>query len=229
MKNKDSFFILSILLSCLFLFFTPLTLLATLNEPLRMQLLSGYRNDHIHSHAEEFNQIQFWENSLSLKAIHRDLTFYARGSGSAFGDGSGWALDGTSYIGYGVNLTPDRFYTVVATPLGGFSGHYETIRSYRQTWYGPFIGGSIYAIPGGSLSFEVGYAYHWLHLRLHTEAIKHKESGNHGQSGWAEVDWRVAKEWQVGALGTIEYYFSQANLNLRFTSISVLFTISRQL
>lgn len=218
------------------LFFGSLSLWATVNEPLRGKLLTGYRNDRIHWHAEalneEFKNVQFWENDLSFKVIHRDLTFYAKGGGSAFGQGSdthGWAIDGTGYFGYAVNLTAERLYMVIATPLAGFSGHYEQINSYQQTWYGPYIGASIYADPGRSLSFEIGYAYHWLYLRLHTEELKTKGSGNHGQSGWAEMEWRVSRLWRLGATGTIEYYFSNENLKLRFTSISVLFTISRQL
>jgi hypothetical protein len=198
--------------------------------------LTGYRNDHIHWHSgalsEEIKQAQFWENDLSFKAICRDLTFFAQGGGSAFGQGSdshGWAIDGTGYFGYAVNLAADRLYLVAVTPLAGFSGHYEKINAYRQTWFGPYIGVSLTADPGRSLSFEVGYAYHWLHLRLHTDVLKAKESGNHGQSGWAEIEWRASRFWRVGAASTIEYYFSNENLKLRFTSISVLFIISRQL
>jgi hypothetical protein len=220
--------------------FLPISLWATVNEPLRCKLLSGYRNDHIHWHSgdlfEEFKDVQFWENDLSLKVIHRDLTFYAKGGGSAFGQGQGegssthgWAIDGTGYFGYAVNLTAERLYMVAATPLAGFSGHYEKINAYRQVWYGPNIGASIYINPGRSISFEVGYAYHWLFLRLHTEKIKTKEGGNHGQSGWAELEWQASRLWRLGAAGTIEYYFSNENLKLHFTSISVLVTISRQL
>jgi len=212
-----------------FLFLFPLTLWATVNEPLQLKWLSGYRNDHIHFNEGEFKQIQLWENGLSFKVIHRDLTFYAKGSGSALGPENSWALDGTSYAGYAVNLTVDREYMVAAIPLVGFSGHYEIISSYRQTWYGPFIGASFYIDPGKSLFFEVGYAYHWLHLRLHTETLKNNDSGNHGQSGWAELGWKLSPLWSLGATGTIEYYFSKEPLKLRFTSISVLFTIGRQL
>jgi hypothetical protein len=208
------------------------SLFATVNEPLQCKLLTGYRNDHIHWHEGEFKKVQFWENDLALKVIHRDLSFYVQGGGSAFGQGEdthGWAIDGTGYFGYAVNLTAERLYLVALTRLVGFSGHFEKLPNYRQTWYGPFIGASIYADPGKSLSFEVGYAYHWLQLRLHKEAIKVKESGNHGQSGWAGLEWSVHRLWRLGALSTIKYYFSNANLKLRFTSISVLFTISRQL
>ena len=215
-----------------FLLFIASSLLATVNQPLRMKLLTGYRNDHIHWKEGELKNVQFWENDLAFKVIHRDLSFYVQGGSSVFGRGEetqGWAVDGTGYFGYAVNLTADRLYLVTLTPLVGFSGHFEKLSDYRQTWYGPYIGTSIYADPGKTLSFEVGYAYHWLQLRLHTNAIKVKESGNHGQSGWAGLEWGITQLWRLGALGTIEYYFSNANLKLRFTSISILFTISRQL
>jgi hypothetical protein len=216
--------------------FFPLSLFATVNEPICWKLMSGYRNDHIHYYSKELNEeltdIEFWENALSLKAINRDLTFYLKGGGSAFGKegGSrGFSTDGTGYLGYAVNLTAERLYQVLLTPLAGFSGHYEKIDAFRQTWYGPYIGGSIFADPGRSLSFEVGYAYNWLFLRLHTDQVKETLSGNHGQSGWAEIEWQVATRTKLGALGTIDYFFGADHARLRFTSISVLFTISREL
>src|SRR5690606_29705045 len=106
----------------------------TINEPLRIELFSGYRNDRIHWHlktagddglltyTELARNVEFWTNGLSLKAIHRDLTFYLRSSYATFGRGSlyqryynlpftdatprytydtsGWACDVAGYFGY---------------------------------------------------------------------------------------------------------------------------------
>jgi hypothetical protein len=207
----------------------PIGLLATVNEPFRWEIQTGYRNDHLHWHLqdagdvgellydEKYDNLQFWENQLTIKVIHRDLALYVRGGYAAFGSGTlhqqfsnlsyatdqpqfvfptnGWAADGTGYFGYAVNLTPDRTYRVILTPLVGYSGHYESLHrkgrgewsstdavgaaSYQfnsffpanlhQTWYGVFIGGAFRVEPGGRLLFDFGYAYHWLQVRLSTQ------------------------------------------------------------
>lgn len=75
------------------------SLSATVNEPLRFELASGYRNDRIHWHLQntendaitytELNRdVQFWENAAVLKTIYRDLAFYLRGSYGFFGRGN---------------------------------------------------------------------------------------------------------------------------------------------
>lgn len=138
------------------------SLWATVNEPLRGELFSGYRNDRLHWHlqlpgdggaltySELYRDLQFWENGLSFKSIHRDLVFYARGSYAAFGKGGtlfqryadlpftseqphftfdphGWAADATGYFGYAVNLTADRTYKVIFIPMLGYSAHFERL------------------------------------------------------------------------------------------------------
>ncbi len=82
------------------LFFAAASLFATVNEPARIEISSGYRNDRIHWHLEnlegiseptysELNRdVQFWENALTLKTIYRDLSFFLRGSYGAFGRGT---------------------------------------------------------------------------------------------------------------------------------------------
>ena len=133
---------------------------ATVNEPLRIELFSGYRNDRLHWHlqeggtgtlnySEKYRDLQFWENGLRWKVIHRDLVFSIQGSHAAFGMGSlfqnyttlnftpnpvhfrfqthGWAADASGYFSYAVNLTSDRTYKVIFLPLIGYSGHFEQI------------------------------------------------------------------------------------------------------
>jgi hypothetical protein len=142
----------------------PFCAFATVNEPIRWEWLTGYRNDRIHwhlqspgdsgalSYSERYTNIEFWENQLALRVIHRDFALYLEGSYAAFGKGDlmqrfanlsyatdqphlkfntdGWAADGNGWLGYAVNLTADRTYKVMLIPLLGFSGHYE--RSDRK-------------------------------------------------------------------------------------------------
>ncbi len=142
-------------------FLFAISLAATMNEPLRFELLSGYRNDRLHWHLQEggtglltyserYRDVGFWENGLSLKAIHRDLAFFLCGSYAAFGKGSlfqrysdlpftaqqpqfrfdtdGWAADASGRFSYAVNLTADRTYKTILLPLVGYSAHFEQIR-----------------------------------------------------------------------------------------------------
>lgn len=114
-------------------FLCVLPLAATINEPLRCELFNGYRNDRLHWHLQEGGtglltyselnrDVEFWENGLTLKTIHRDLAFFLRGSYAAFGKGSlfqrysdlpftaeqpqfrfntdGWAADASGYFSY---------------------------------------------------------------------------------------------------------------------------------
>lgn len=142
------------------LLFFP-SLFATVNQPLRIEWFSGYRNDRIHWHLQApgdestltYNQLdrntQFWENGLTFKAVHRDLTFFLRGAYGAFGTGemfqtfsdipgtaiqpqfqfspNGWTADASGYFGYAVNLTDGRTYKVILTPLIGYEGHFERL------------------------------------------------------------------------------------------------------
>jgi len=246
----------------------PLALMATVNEPWRWELLSGYRNDFLHWHlnpnsgmqqSEKFRDVEFWDNQLTYKVIHRDIVFYINGGYSAFGRGtlqeklsdlpftplpqqfkfstSGWAIDGSSYLGYAVNLTADRTYKVILMPLLGYSGHYLRVKGSgtksspevavnypnptKQTWYGLSAGGGIKIEPGGRLLFDVGYQYHWLHLVFKSQfqevfgattqvnTLKTKRGSNLGHSGWARMDYQLDRFWRVGAVGTLNYYVSQ--------------------
>ena len=145
----------------------PIWLFATVNEPLRLEFFSGYRSDRPHWHLQEpgsggaltyserARDVQFWENGLCLKAIHRDVVFNLRGSYAAFGRGRvferyadliftsdqphfqfssrGFAADTSGYLGFAVNLTADRTYKVLFIPLLGFSAHFEQLRRQNGT------------------------------------------------------------------------------------------------
>ncbi|PIS02905.1 MAG: hypothetical protein COT85_02415 [Chlamydiae bacterium CG10_big_fil_rev_8_21_14_0_10_42_34] len=145
-----------------FFLFLTCGLFATVNEPLRCEVFSGYRNDRIHWHLQNagdggaltyrelYRDIQYWENGLTLKVIHRDLTFYMRGSYGTFGRGTvsqrypnitsrfhfdteGWTADAVGYFGYAVNLTAGRTYKVLLVPLVGYSAYFEQLRRGDST------------------------------------------------------------------------------------------------
>lgn len=131
---------------------------------MRCEIFSGYRNDRQHWHLQDpgvggvltyselARDVQFWENGICFKTIHRDFVFNIKGSYAAFGRGSvferfaqldftaeqphfhfsshGFAADTSGYIGLAVNLTPDRTYKVIIIPLLGLSAHFEQL--WRQ-------------------------------------------------------------------------------------------------
>ena len=81
------------------IFALPFFLLATVNEPLRGEFFSGYRNDRIHWHlqtpgngvltySELYRDVQFWDNGLALRTVSRDLLFFLSGNYAAFGRGA---------------------------------------------------------------------------------------------------------------------------------------------
>jgi hypothetical protein len=263
-----------------FLLLLTSSLFATVNEPLRFEVFSGYRNDRIHWHLQEFGDdnpvtyselyrdVQFWENGLVLKVVHRDLTFFLRGAYGTFGSGTliekptdlpqsrfdtnGWTADGSGYFGYAVNLTADRTYKVILTPLIGYSGHFEHLqpRDFRLSWNGFLFGGSFTIQPGGHLAFNVGYAYNIIHNNVHAKfnngtyrSMKTNSDGNMGQSGWAQMDFLLRNFWRIGLGGQINYFSSrvvdatirqlaagdmQQKFKLRETSVSGWGQISRE-
>ncbi len=131
----------------------------SVNEPIRWEWETGYRNDRLHWHlqnpgdqssltySERYRDLQFWENALTARVIHRDIAFFVRGSYGAFGKGSlkqkyadlnftsdtpifswqpsSWNLGGWSYLGYSVDLTADRTYHVILIPMIGYGVDFE--------------------------------------------------------------------------------------------------------
>jgi hypothetical protein len=233
-------------------FLSAAGLFATVNEPLRWEWFSGYRNDRIHWHLQDpgeggtltyselFRDVEYWENGLTLKVIHRDLTFFLRGAYGTFGKGTahqrypslqtrtraatdGWTADGSGYFGYAVNLTADRTYKVILTPLIGYSGNFEQLKrkdlpgNFRLVWNGFLFGAGFTVEPGAPIVLNVGYSYHLMHNRVHTTAqyvdgvstrqsVKTSSGGNSGQTGWAQLDWLLGYYWRMGIGGQIHYF-----------------------
>lgn len=242
--------------------------MATVNEPLRCEITSGYRNDRIHWHLQEpdsggvltyselYRDVEYWENGLDLKVIHRDLTFFLRGAYGTFGRGTvyqryanlagqphfrfdtdGWTADAVGYFGYAVNLTADRIYKVIITPLIGYSAYWEQLKrtkgratsgilegfqsqlpgDFRLLWNGVLLGGAFLIEPANKLIFNVGYTYHFIHNRVHThvensftsESIKTSSGGNKGHTGWAQLDYTLNCLWRVGLGAQMHYFFTR--------------------
>ena len=219
-------------------------LFATINEPLRAEVFSGYRNDRIHWHLQEpgdggaltyselYRDVEYWENGLVLKTIHRDLVFCLRGAYGTFGKGTlyqrfpgeahrakheteGWTADALGYFGYAVNLTADRTYKVLFIPLIGYSAYFEQLKRkelpgvFRLVWNGVLLGGGFTIQPVGRLVFNAGYTYHFIHNRVHTASVKTSTSGNKGHTGWAQMDWIINCLWRAGIGGQIHYFYSR--------------------
>ncbi|HSX10588.1 MAG TPA: hypothetical protein VLF94_02590 [Chlamydiales bacterium] len=263
------------------LFFAS-ALLATVNEPLRLEVFSGYRNDRVHWHLQEageggaltyselYRDIEYWENGLTFKVIHRDLSFFLRGAYGTFGQGTlfeknpgqpnlrfgtnGWTADGTGYFGYAVNLTADRTYKVLLTPLIGYSVHAERLqpRDFRLLWNGFLFGAGFTVEPGGGMVFNVGYAYNLLTNNVHTKfvgdtsfrSLKTHSGGNPGQTGWAQMDWLLPRRFRIGVGGQINYFTTRVvdarirqtegsdleqKFKLRWTPFSCWLAIAREL
>lgn len=78
----------------------PLSLCATVNDPLRVAVMTGYQNEQLHWHlqdpggaglltySEQYPSSNFWNNQLVLKTIYRDLVLYLQGGYAAFGNGT---------------------------------------------------------------------------------------------------------------------------------------------
>lgn len=134
-------------------FLLAFPLFATVNEPFRWEVSTGYRNDRVHWHLQEFGTggaltyeelyrgLQFWENGLNINTIHRDLVFSLEGSFAAFGRGplsQKWgALDFTEEM-------PSFHFTTRgwAADTGGLFGYAVNLtggRTYKVILV-PFLG-----------------------------------------------------------------------------------------
>lgn len=163
---------------------------------------------------EKYKHLRFLQTDLTLRTIQRDIFIWINGGAATIGKGSlsqgsfqldftdtspsylydtdGYAFHAIGLLGYGVNLTPDRYYRVVLTPTVGYSGYWEWIKPNspkpnpdqipltgdsfanvaaskpRKTffrWNGFVLGANIHLAPGGPVFFDLFYAYHFLQFR----------------------------------------------------------------
>lgn len=135
--------------------FVPLLLFASVNEPMRWEWQTGYRNDNLHWHlqnpgdaseltySEHFRNLQFWENALSIRVIYRDIAVFARGAG-AFGNGP--LYQRFSDLPFTWQQPRLVFHTDAWTVDGwgyfGYSVNLTSDRTYKVILI-PFVGASI--------------------------------------------------------------------------------------
>ena len=134
----------------------PTLLLASVNEPMRWELLSGYRNDDFHWHlqshdggapltySEHTRDLQYWENALDIRVIYRDIAVFAKGSYGAFG--SGELKQRYADLGF-TAAQPQFFFSTDAWTLDGwgyfgYSVNLTSDRTYKVILI-PFVGCSV--------------------------------------------------------------------------------------
>ncbi len=166
--------------------------------------------------------MRFYQTNLTLRTVQRDIYLLLEGGCAFLGKGKGLfdpedlsftsektpfllktegiSYEGKGVFGYSVNLTPDRYYKVVLTPLVGYQALFEKLKrkdpspslfagdlgdtSFTRTltassknlwtkWMGPFLGGNIWIEPGGPFSLKVDYAFHFIQLKQSTFQKEH--------------------------------------------------------
>lgn len=139
----------------LLLFALPLALFASVNEPMRWEWQTGYRNDDLHWHlqnpgdgseltySERYRNLQFWENALAVRVIYRDIAVAIRGAG-AFGSGPlRQRFSGLDFTGE----QPQLYFSTDAWTLEGwgyfgYSVNLTADRVYKVILV-PFVGCSV--------------------------------------------------------------------------------------
>jgi len=172
---------------------------------------------------------------------------------------SAQAYHALGIFGYQVNLTPDRYYTVAFTPLLGYSWYYEQInrksphpnpysspvfpgepdvfqmtsglhKDLTAEWNGFFIGADVQIYPGGRVTLNATYAYHFMALRQHLYgesnvrtfsgsgallldettqfSTKVNTGGNHGHLGILKAACAFTQKWSGILYGKILYLTS---------------------
>jgi hypothetical protein len=128
-------------------------LFGTVNEPMRLEWQTGYRNDNFHWHlqnpgdggallySEHYRNLQYWENALQLSVIYRDIALFARGAYGALGSGQlKQRFANTSYT----PLQPILFFHTQGWTLDGwgyfgYSVNLTDGRTYKVILV-PFVG-----------------------------------------------------------------------------------------
>lgn len=230
---------------------------------------------------ENYNHLQFAQTEITLRTVQRDIFLLGNFGYGGIGKGtfsqgpvvldfsqqaptyhfdtSADALQAYAILGYQVNLTPDRYYTVALTPLFGYAWYYEKIErknpnphpffgplfsgqpdfftmssslanDLKTQWYGFFIGVDLQVFPGGRVTFNATYAYHFMALRQRVVSLFHVETfappntllsnftiedtmrlkagGNHGHLGVLKAQLAFNQRWSGILYGKVLYLTS---------------------
>ena len=107
----------------------PAILFASINEPMRWEFSSGYRNDNFHWHlqgrgkgspltySEHTRDLQYWQNALDVRVIYRDIAVFAKGSCAALG--SATLKQRYSSLGF-TSAQPQFFFSTDAWAADGW-------------------------------------------------------------------------------------------------------------
>ncbi len=164
-------------------------------------------------------------------------------------------------FGYEVDLTPDRFSHFFLTPLVGYGGFWKKLRekngaedhlptlfveqehsSLKQTWFGPYLGGGVFAQPDKLWRFEISYLFGWLHLR-HSSRIffdfltpleqgnvlqkeKDKKLAAFGHLARAKLFYDLAPSWRASIVADYRYFSTKDPLITRTVQTQEVFPIS---
>jgi len=163
---------------------------------------------------EKYKNVRFYQTDLTMRTIQRDIYLLLNGGYGALGKGEAFVnpypldftsvptsfalcTEGNSYhvkgiFGYGVNLTPERYYRVVLTPLVGYGAIWQYLKrkdpspnpftasnapgqtntfslsinesddNLYTSWRGFIVGGNLWITPGGPFSLRLDYGYHFM-------------------------------------------------------------------
>lgn len=172
---------------------------------------------------------------------------------------TGQSAHAMGIFGYQVDLTPCRHYTVAFTPLFGYGYYYEKLKRKMPTpnpfsspvssgspsffnmfsklsrknlttiWKGFFVGADVQVNPGGIVTFNATYAYHFMALRQKIAIQTHTElfsptilledfttlwdtnvhtPNNHGHLGILKAYFDISCHWGALLYGKILYFTS---------------------
>jgi hypothetical protein len=208
-------------------------------------------------YSEIYSNLNFMTVEGALGRIYRDIAFGGDFSYSFIGSGDlqqktvapdflftdrfffntkGFSYSASGYLGYFVNLTPDRLYTTFFLPHFGYFYSREKICStptdnsqlstlpdnLNIEWRSPFLGINAGVIPNDLYAFSIGYAFHFMHLDLDAhigqqtsttellQKVSTSEGGNKGHFGFLLISRRWPC-WTVSFLAKLRYYTTETN------------------
>ena len=170
----------------------------------------------------------------------------------------GYDIDVKVLGGIAIDLTPQRFSRVILLPKVGYAGYwkrikrndvspvtyaisplngmtssdvlsYLSLKSLRQEWYGPVLGGDILFYPNSNVKFRFSYLFHWLNLYhysvdkiekkdylqsilssdiYYTHKIKKDTVDSFGHSVKAQVSYELNPHFLLGFTAKYQYFTS---------------------
>lgn len=207
---------------------------------------------------EDYSNMNFMTVEASIGKVYRDLVVQGDFSYSFIGKGDlqqktvlgdfiytdsfffstkASSYSASGYMGYFVNLTPDRLYTAYFLPHFGYCYSSEKINnrpennseltstlpdSLKLDWRGLFLGIDAGFIPNDLYAFSMGYAFHFLHIDFNTliqqqwaetslfQKVSVSDGGNIGHFGFIKIS-RLWPCYTLSFLAKIRYYTTEVH------------------